>query len=531
MALRFELYGCTQGFEPPKLECQSDLGMKNGKIPDSAITASSSYSQRYGPERARLGTMQGGSYTEAWVSRYLDEGQWIQVDLENITKITLVATQGKPKGKQWVKSYSITYSVEGGPFLPYNDNQVLSGNEDSNTIIGHILNPPIIARYIRIHPKDFRYNMALRFELYGCTEGFPIPEVPACQIPLGMQNGKLPNSALSASSQYNAHLKPKNARLHFHREGRRHGAWVAKMQDDNQWLQVDFGVATQITVIATQGRQDADQWVTKYTLRYSTDGSFFEQYQPDGLTKIFQGNTDRYAVVSHNLIPPIRACYIRIVPVEWHSRIALRAEFYGCKTASWKPIGCYKMTSRALDTYLVRAGNITSISKRYQACEKKADEEGITLFGMDDKRCWTSDDAGRSYDKFGPSEHCKEKAGYSSGISERFSLYVYRKNDKDAWKAVGCYLNSGPRALPKPFDKNVRSVSGNDAVFEYCKAKAEEFAFETFGVDDQACWSGDKAEETYDDYGKSDRCSVSQKTGNGSGKELNGDMFVYQLSK
>lgn len=101
----------------------------------------------------------------------------------------------------------------------------------------------------------------------------------------------------------------------------------------------------------------------------------------------------------------------------------------------------------------------------------------------------------------------------------------------DEWKAVGCYLNSGPLALPKPFDNNVSSASDNDALFEYCKAKAETFGYETFGVDDRACWSGDKADETYDDYGNSGKCSVSKKTGNGSGKELNGDIFVYQLGK
>ena len=40
-----------------------------------------------------------------------------------------------------------------------------------NTIVGNILNPSIIARYLRIHPKTFNGYMALRFELYGCTDG------------------------------------------------------------------------------------------------------------------------------------------------------------------------------------------------------------------------------------------------------------------------------------------------------------------------------------------------------------------------
>ena len=70
---------------------------------------------------------------------------------------------------------------------------------------------------------------------------------------------------------------------------------------------------------------------------------------------------------------------------------------------------------------------------------------------------------------------------------------------------------------------------GNDAIFEYCKEKAQTFGYKIFGADDKACWSGDDAANSYDDYGKSKKCSVSKKTGNGSGKELNGDIFVYQF--
>lgn len=101
-----------------------------------------------------------------------------------------------------------------------------------------------------------------------------------------MQNGKIPNSALSASSQLNSAFGPENARLHFYAVSGRNGAWIPKTQDHNQWLQVDFGGETLITRIATQGRQDANQWVKEYTLRYSLDGSYFKQYQPDGYTMV-----------------------------------------------------------------------------------------------------------------------------------------------------------------------------------------------------------------------------------------------------
>lgn len=42
------------GFDIPEVVCASTLGMENGKIPDSAIVASSRYNQYWGPERGRL---------------------------------------------------------------------------------------------------------------------------------------------------------------------------------------------------------------------------------------------------------------------------------------------------------------------------------------------------------------------------------------------------------------------------------------------------------------------------------------------
>ena len=112
------------GFEPPKLECQSELGMKNGKIPDSAITATTMLNQYYGPDRARLGQLREGSYAGAWIPKTQDIGQWIEVDLSKITKITRLATQGRQEAAHYTKSYTLSYSVEGGPFLPWNDGQV-----------------------------------------------------------------------------------------------------------------------------------------------------------------------------------------------------------------------------------------------------------------------------------------------------------------------------------------------------------------------------------------------------------------------
>lgn len=49
--------------------------------------------------------------------------------------------------------------------------QILLGNVDRHTVIGHTLDPPVIARFVRLHPKAWNILIAMRLELYGCKEG------------------------------------------------------------------------------------------------------------------------------------------------------------------------------------------------------------------------------------------------------------------------------------------------------------------------------------------------------------------------
>lgn len=124
---------------------------------------------------------------------------------------------------------------------------------------------------------------------YFSLLGFPIPQVPTCRKPLGMENGVIPNSVIQASSQLNIHYAPENARLNYKGTtvgGVRYGCWIPLVSNHNQWLQVDFGTQTQVTGISIQGCYHADYWVKKFSLRYSNDGSNFYHYQPDSYTQV-----------------------------------------------------------------------------------------------------------------------------------------------------------------------------------------------------------------------------------------------------
>ena len=92
---------------------------------------------------------------------------------------------------------------------------------------------------------------------------------------LGLQSGQVPDSSMTASS---VACSAQSARLHGNPLNGKQGAWCAAANNVDQWLQVDFGKDVKVQGVATQGRQNAAQWVTSYRLSYSYDGVFFKSY-------------------------------------------------------------------------------------------------------------------------------------------------------------------------------------------------------------------------------------------------------------
>lgn len=101
-----------------------------------------------------------------------------------------------------------------------------------------------------------------------------------------MQNGRIRLTQLSASSSWDVNHGPRNGRLNFRRTGSRMGAWCARRNDRYQYYQVDFRRAMRVVKIATQGRQDAAQWVTQYFVTYSQDGNSFAEYKENSNRKV-----------------------------------------------------------------------------------------------------------------------------------------------------------------------------------------------------------------------------------------------------
>ncbi|XP_068680517.1 uncharacterized protein, partial [Montipora foliosa] len=364
ISMRTEFYGCKKGFSPPNIVCVDPLGMENKQIPDSALKSSSDYNQYFGAQRSRLNEQREGSYYGGWASKHADVGQWLQIDLGKTTEITRIATQGRSDANWWVTKYKLSYS-RGGRFEFYNNGEEIRGNMNKDTAEGRILEQPIVARYLRIHPTTWYGHICMRVELFGCREGFDAKDTKKCNRILGMQTDQIPDSAVTASTSYNSYMVPGNGRLHFQAKSNAYGSWAVSKNDKFQWFLVDFGTFTKVTGLSTQGRQDGDWWVKTYSLSFSYDGVFFEDYKENRTKKIFVGNSDRYTVVSHHFKNPIVTRYIRINPITWQGYIALRAEFYGCREGFETPtVAC--ASPLGLQTRQIRNKDIVASSQYNQ---------------------------------------------------------------------------------------------------------------------------------------------------------------------
>ena len=106
----------------------------------------------------------------------------------------------------------------------------------------------------------------------------------SCQVPLGMEDGRIADSQITASSEYDD-SRPKHKTYHGANNARLNrrpqsvgnvyttGAWCAGKKDVNQWIQVEFTIPTWVTGVLIQGRQGPvhHQWVTKYKVYYRSN--------------------------------------------------------------------------------------------------------------------------------------------------------------------------------------------------------------------------------------------------------------------
>jgi hypothetical protein len=106
----------------------------------------------------------------------------------------------------------------------------------------------VVARYVRIIPTTWHGYASLR------------ADVEAYSAPSSMRaasSGTAGDSALGAAQ-----------------------AWIPAVAQQDEWVQVDLGTEKRVGAVVTQGRGDADEWVTLYRVEHSLDGVHFSTLGP-----------------------------------------------------------------------------------------------------------------------------------------------------------------------------------------------------------------------------------------------------------
>lgn len=313
----------SSSLPPPHDQCRQPgpLGLLAGRLQEWQLSASSTRQ----PEcQLRYSRVLELASRGAWCPAKEADSEWIQVDLGADAKITGLLTQGRGDGREWVSTFAVSYSVDAYHWKQcldaHGNRKAFLGNSDSHSLKLSYLDPPVHARFLRLHVLRWHGRPSLRFEPLGCQECNEVISVP-------------PVARMTASSWRPWHpqqgsCSPDEAQL-FAR-----GGWCALRNNGNQWLQVDLGPATRVTGVATRGRGDARRkhWTTAYLLSYSNDSTHWHHYKDDNHLdpKVFGGNMDRDTERRHYLNQPFVARFVRFQPTSWKRRIALRAAVIGC---------------------------------------------------------------------------------------------------------------------------------------------------------------------------------------------------------
>ncbi|XP_046389468.1 hemocytin isoform X2 [Ischnura elegans] len=201
---------------------------------------------------------------------------------------------------------------------------------------GLLCNPLVKGRKVKpCHDYEIRVHCACEPVVESSTQPVetttttPLTEVfHECVDGLGMESGAILDDQISVSSFSTPGTLGNHARLNGG------GVWVAGklLNAPNEWIQVDLVDQKKVTGLVLQGNPHQEEWVSQFQVGWSLDGHNWNAIHDDGkvVPKVFEGNSDSQTAKRVLFPHPVFAQFIKLVPVAFHQRIALRMDILGC---------------------------------------------------------------------------------------------------------------------------------------------------------------------------------------------------------
>ena len=326
-------------------------GLADGRVRDEQLTASSALRPATGAAACRLWG------AAAWQPASSNSKQHVQIDLGEVSTLSAVLLQGSVAGDAFVTELVIECSIDGRDFVSLGPFSCL----DSSAWATVLLPEPRLARHVRLVPQCWQGTIALRAEMLVTSAG----------TALGLQQGTHPDGLLTASTSLAGH-PASQARLNTGQ------GWVGDDSTQAQWLQVDLGCEAEIAGLAMQGVAKHNAWVTSFSISTSKDGRLWDVYKRRNGVAVFSGNGDIQHMQNLLLAPPARGRLLRIVPLSWHNRPALRLEVF-VSAAGVLPAVAVEDEVRALEMEAQRVAALVRANALHLGALHRAFERSLDL--------------------------------------------------------------------------------------------------------------------------------------------------------
>ncbi|XP_076276507.1 hemolectin isoform X2 [Lasioglossum baleicum] len=280
-----------------------------------------------------------------WKPEYESPHQWLDIEFQRPEPVYGVILQGTDQEEAFVTSYRVLFSENGDAFSYVLDDRrepkLFRGPVDRYKPVEQKFNEPIEAKVVRINPVTWHNGITVKVELLGCQEeltdgdGTPgaqsVPVTttaftdeivkPECDEPMGLDNDLIFADQVSASSS-STNLLP-NLKLTSPY------VWHPKLDNPHQYVKIDFLEPRALTGIVTKGGEGT--WTTVYKVFYSNDDQRWNPVLDEkGLEREYLANFDSETSKRNYFDKPVHARYLKVQPVKWHGRVALKLEVLGC---------------------------------------------------------------------------------------------------------------------------------------------------------------------------------------------------------
>ena len=228
---------------------------------------------------------------------------WVQLDLQRIRTVTGIVTKGRPLpygDNQRVSKYSIEVSRDGTTYTSalcatVDVDGYCIGNVDTASLVTNTLAQPVTARYVKLYVRAHGSYASLRMGVFisdDCTlcEAGKFSSSPGSASCQDCEAGKWSQAGAGAWFLAYGGVPPASMWSHngvhdvcnnpdYYGIGSPNAAVVGRAvcltEQDAGWVQLDLQKIRTVTGVVTQGRWQDNQYVTRYSIEVSHDGSTY----------------------------------------------------------------------------------------------------------------------------------------------------------------------------------------------------------------------------------------------------------------